>query len=82
MRTDRRAVLLTLPVALTVLVGCTASAPTETAPPKFDQSINEVRDTSIGVVDSMVEAFPGARRLADTAPNVYPCPGEDPSIGR
>lgn len=82
MRSTRLAPLLALPLALATVAGCSPSAPTDVEPPKFDQSMNEVRDTSNDVVDKLVDAFPGGERYAEADANAYPCQGEDDGIGR
>lgn len=81
MRTPRLAPLLALPLDLVALAGCSASGPTDSEPPKFDQSMNEVRDTSNDVVDKLVAAFPGGQRYAEADANAYACSGEDDGIG-
>jgi len=82
MHTVRRAFLLALPFALVAVVGCTPTAPTEPKPPKFDLSLNEVREASADVADSLVDEFPGASRMFDSDPEVNACAGEDHGIGR
>ena len=81
-RSTRLAPLLALPLALATVAGSSPSAPTDVAPPKFDQSMNEVRDTSNDVVDKLVAAFPAGERFAEADANAYACPGEDDGIGR
>ncbi|KQQ66245.1 hypothetical protein ASF63_13180 [Microbacterium sp. Leaf320] len=81
MRTTRFAPLLALPLVLAALAGCSPSAPTDVEPPKFDQSMNEVRDTADDVVDKLVDAFPAGERYAEADANAYACSGEDDGIG-
>lgn len=81
MHTRRLAPLLVAPAALALLAGCAASAPVEPEPPKFSQSLNEVKDASEAAVETIVEEFPGATLVTDDNANVYDCAGEEPGIG-
>ena len=71
-----------LVAAITVgAVGCTASAPTEPAPPKFSKSMNEVRDDAASMVESLTGAFTSAMPVAESDAEVHACPGEAEDIG-
>ncbi|MBF4457862.1 hypothetical protein [Pseudoclavibacter sp. VKM Ac-2867] len=82
MRPRRFIPAVMVPLALAALVGCSPTAPAEREPPKFELSINEVRDASKEVAEGMVAEFPEATRLVEADPNVFACSGEEPGIGR
>lgn len=81
MKTRRLAPLMIAPIVLAMLAGCAASAPVESEPREFPQSLNEVKDASDAVVETMVKEFPEAALIAEKA-TVNRCSGEDPGIGR
>lgn len=82
MRTRRLAPLIALPVMLLALAGCSPDPYVEPEPPKFTDSMNELRSAGVEGIAEITANFALTADPIQTNQFIYPCDGEDDGIGR
>lgn len=82
MRTRRLAPLISLPVMLLAIAGCSPEPYVDPEPPRFDTSMNELRSAGVEGLDEIESNFEVTNDDFDQNQYIYPCDGEADDIGR
>ncbi len=81
MRPQRLSAMIILPLALITLAACSPRY-VEPEPPKFTDSLNDVRSASQDFSEEIIAEIPSPTELSPSNPKVESCDGEADGIGR